>query len=52
MPLPMTSIQYVQMRLSDAVQTSAERTDVEQRDLLARLLAVAYAAAQKSPVTV
>lgn len=51
MPVPMTSIQYVQLRLSQAVATSADRTQSEQGDLLARLLAMAFAAARKSAVT-
>jgi hypothetical protein len=52
MPDPMTSIQYVQLRLSEAVETAHERTPSEQSEFLARLLAVAFAAAQKSPVAV
>ena len=51
-PVPMTSIQYVQLRLSEAVETAHERSENEQSHLLARLLAVAFAAAKKSPVAV
>ena len=51
MPDPMTSLQYVQLRLAEAVETSNERTKDEQSVILARLLAMAFAATRLSPVT-
>ena len=52
MPVPMTSIQYVQLRLTEAVESSHERSQSQQSELLSRLLAVAFAAVQESPLAV
>lgn len=52
MPVPMTSIQYVQQRLVEAVETSQERSPNEQSELLSRLLAIAYAASKDNVVAV
>jgi hypothetical protein len=48
---PSSTIDVIQMRLADAVATSRERTPEEQRDLLAGLLATAYAARRRLTTT-
>lgn len=46
----MTSLDYARMRLGEAVDTSDDRSEDEQKKILADLLAIAFAATRPSPL--
>lgn len=50
MPVSMTSLEIVRMDLIEAVSTSNDRSEDEQRRLIADLLAIAFAANRPRPL--